>query len=327
MNYDLLTIGDCAVDQFLKIHDASLHCDIRHKNCEIAFKYGEKIQVEEFRSSAAGNSVNVAVGAATMGIKTAIYTETGDDFGAQIILDKLKEKKVLTDFVVKNKAENTNIHPIIMFQGERTIFSYHSQRHYSIKEWKEPKFIYYTSIGDAFKNFEPQIVKYMEEHPNVILAFNPGSAQIKAGGQSFVEILKQVDVLFVNKEEAKHICGHKTNTEIKIENLHDSIIKMGVKLSVITDSLNGSSVSDGVKVSKLGICDIGKRVDKTGAGDAYAAGFVSAMMYGRPADEAMKWGTINSASCITVIGSTEGLATKTDIERLIKEVTFSQAKL
>jgi len=323
MKYDLLTIGDSAIDQYLKIHEANIHCDINNKNCEISFKYAEKIPVEEFRTSASGNSVNVAAGAGTMGLKTTIYTELGDDFGAQVITKTLEERGVSIDFVHKNPNTYTDTHPIIVFKGERTIFTYHTVREYEIKDWEAPKYIYYTSVGNAYKTFQPIFLSYMKKNPDIILAYNPGSAQLKHDPESIAKVLEIADVLFVNKEEAEKITGSKN----KIKELHELIIKRGTKLSVITDSVNGASVYDGKDYYEVGICEVGETVDKTGAGDAFAAGFLSAMFYGKGPEEALKWGTINSAKVITEIGSTNGLASKTDVERLINKVAFSKANL
>jgi sugar/nucleoside kinase (ribokinase family) len=323
MRYDLLTIGDSAIDQFLKIHDATLHCDLNHKECEISFKYAEKIPVEEFKTSASGNAVNVAVGTATMGLVTQIYSEIGDDIGADLIIKTLRDHKVNTDFVFKNKDTATDIHPIIVFQGERTIFTYHATRNYKIRGWPECKFIYYTSVGESYKHFQPEILNYMQQHPDTILAFNPGSAQLKHDPKSMVDILKRTDVIFVNKEEAQIITGKKE----EIRSLHKELTVRGVKLSVITDSLNGASVFDGKEYFEIGICEVGETQDKTGAGDAFASGFLSALKYGKSSEEALKWGTINSAKVITVPGSTNGLASKLDIENLITKVVFSKPNL
>lgn len=323
MKYDILTIGDSDIDQFFKVKDASVQCDINHEDCKISFKYAEKIPVEDFQMFPGGNAINVAMGCASFGLNSSVYTEVGDDFGADLIIKQLKSKNTSVEFVVKDPNSVTSVHPIVVFEGERTIFSYHVNRSYKIKKWETPKFIYYTSIGAAYPDFQPKILKYLNEHPEIILAFNPGSHQIKLGTQTLSEILKRVDVAFLNKQEAEIITGIKSN----LEEIHTKLIETGVKLSVITDSSNGSSVFDGKNLWKLGICELGPTIDKTGAGDSYASGFLSAMFYGKSAEEAMKWGTVNSASVITQAGATNGLMTKEKIEKLLLNITFSKPNL
>jgi sugar/nucleoside kinase (ribokinase family) len=56
-------------------------------------------------------------------------------------------------------------------------------------------------------------------------------------------------------------------------------------------------------------------VEKTGAGDAFSAGFLAAIIHGLEIPEAMKWGSINSANVIGKIGAEEGLLTKFELEQ------------
>ena len=90
---------------------------------------------------------------------------------------------------------------------------------------------------------------------------------------------------------------------------------MGAKNVVITDGENGAYVeSEKNEAYHLGIIKT-EIVEKTGAGDAFSAGFLAAIIYGLGIPEAMTWGTINSASVIGKIGSQEGLLTKLEMEK------------
>jgi sugar/nucleoside kinase (ribokinase family) len=59
-------------------------------------------------------------------------------------------------------------------------------------------------------------------------------------------------------------------------------------------------------------------VEKTGAGDAYTAGFLAAVLNSQPIKEAMRWGAFDAASVIQKIGAEEGLLTKTELEDKLK---------
>ena len=60
-----------------------------------------------------------------------------------------------------------------------------------------------------------------------------------------------------------------------------------------------------------------KPVDTTGAGDAWCAGFLSALIRGMPPAEAALWGNAVGALCITEIGTTAGLRDQEQTEAFI----------
>ena len=77
---DFLAIGDITTDAFIKLEDAEVHCDIDQKNCQICMRFGDKIPYESVTVvPAVGNSPNAAVSAARLGLKSALYSNMGDD--------------------------------------------------------------------------------------------------------------------------------------------------------------------------------------------------------------------------------------------------------
>src|SRR3990167_10211854 len=76
-SYDLITVGDSTIDTFIKIHDASVECDINHEECKICLRYGSKIPVDAIAQTVAGNAANVTLGCSSLGLKCAIYTNLG----------------------------------------------------------------------------------------------------------------------------------------------------------------------------------------------------------------------------------------------------------
>jgi sugar/nucleoside kinase (ribokinase family) len=319
MPFDLITIGDTSIDQFTKIDDASVFCDINHHNCQICLDYGDKIHVDSFEASIGGNSPNTGIACSKLGLNTAIYTELGDDANAEICLAALKEDGVDTKYCNINKNTPTNVHAIIIFQSERTILSYHEERDYKLPTWENPKWIYYSSLAKGFEKFQQELVDYINKNPNIMVAVNPGTYQMKQGLEAQKNILEITDVLFVNKQEAEELTQTQPD-ELDFKGLHKKLQKLGPKLTVVTNNENGSTAYDGHEYVEIGIYKTGKEpVDKTGAGDSYAAGFLSALHYGKGIEDAAKWGAINSASVITQPGATKGILTKKEIENAIKK--------
>jgi sugar/nucleoside kinase (ribokinase family) len=158
---------------------------------------------------------------------------------------------------------------------------------------------------------------------NTKLAFNPGTIQLEKKGKVFMDVLGIADYLFVNKQEAEAILygkelGFGNGIESQIEKLLYGLKGLGAKNVVITDGDNGSFVQDeNNKTYHLGIVKVDV-VEKTGAGDAYTAGFLAAVQNGKPIEEAMHWGVLDGASVIQKIGAQEGLLTKAELEDKLK---------
>jgi sugar/nucleoside kinase (ribokinase family) len=96
-------------------------------------------------------------------------------------------------------------------------------------------------------------------------------------------------------------------------------------MSVITLGKKGSSVYSEGKIFNLGILDEKIEIkDKTGAGDSHSAGFLAGIFYNKSMEEALKWGTINSAYCLTEVGAVNGILTKNEIEEKLPSAKFKE---
>jgi sugar/nucleoside kinase (ribokinase family) len=313
---DILTIGDSCIDITLHISNANEIVAEGSQTPQICFIHGSKIPVEKFSAAIAGNSVNVATGCNRMGLKTGIYTEIGNDQNGQKIINELQNMGIDTQYCIKNEEADTDVHAIIVHNYERTIFSYHAPRDYKIRDWEKPKFLYYTSIGDGFEKFQNELVRYLRENEDIAAVFNPGTYQMKAGFNSIKEFLEVTSILILNTEEASKLVGEKP-----LVKMHIDLQKLGPKLTVITDGKEGASAFDGENLVKVSAYTDGREVkDKTGAGDAFSSGFISAIFHKRPLKEALGWGSINAFGEITKESAGTGIYTKEKMEEIVNKL-------
>lgn len=293
---DLLTIGDSAIDIYMKIDKGSATTELGPGGPEICFYHGTKIPVDSLSTAIAGNACNVAMGTNKLYVKTAIYTELGDDENANRVIKELGEAGIDTTFCLKNKDTLTNVNSVIVYGDDRTIFSHHEKRNYKMHKWSKPKWVFYSSLSVGFENFQQELVAYLRKNPDIGVAFNPGTLQMKAGLESLRNILQVTDILFVNKEEAQKLLNTR---ETDLKRLHEALNLLGPKMSVITMGKDGSSVFDGTDtIYKPAFSEL-KIINKTGAGDAYTSAFLAALILKKPLDTAVSWGTINSANLIS----------------------------
>ena len=160
-----------------------------------------------------------------------------------------------------------------------------------------------SASGDGVEALHQQTLEYLQDTPEVKLAFNPGTHQIHLGGKKLAPLLAQTELLFLNREESAEILGVKTLEVVELaKGFHD----IGVKEMVITDGPDGAYVSDGKQIWHLGIFD-GPVVERTGAGDSFGSGMLGGLLHGEPLADAMLWGNANSTSVVRFIGAREGL--------------------
>src|SRR6185436_17967291 len=109
--FDIVSIGDTTIDDFIEVREASVHCNINHLDCLICFSYANKIPYENLTViPACGNSANNAIGSSRLGMKNAFIGAVGDDPPGQLIINELKREGVDTHMITINKGVPTNCH-------------------------------------------------------------------------------------------------------------------------------------------------------------------------------------------------------------------------
>jgi sugar/nucleoside kinase (ribokinase family) len=310
---DIMAIGDTTTDAFIRLKDASIHCQLDHKNCEICMPFGDKIPFEYVKVvKAVGNSANASVCASRLGLTSALISNVGKDQNGKECLAELQKNKVITTFVKSHEHRTTNYHFVLWYDVDRTILVNHVEYDYNFPVIPEPKWIYLTSLASNTFEYHMQIAEYIESHPNVKLAFQPGTFQIKLGAKELSRIYARTEVLIVNLEEAQRIL-HADSGDPKtlLKYLH----KIGPKIVIITDGHNGSYMYDGEHSYMMPIYpDPRPPLERTGCGDSFASTFVSALIMGRSPLEALVMAPVNPMSVVQFVGAQEGLLTMEQIE-------------
>ena len=131
-------------------------------------------------------------------------------------------------------------------------------------------------------------------------------------------VAEYVDILFANEDEAKAFTGEDepVNALQKISEMCElSIVKIGTR---------GALIKRGSEVMHVGIMAAAKRVDTTGAGDFYAAGFMSGLCKGLTLRQCGTIGAIAAGKVIEVVGTTFGEDAWTDLFALVRKVEAGQ---
>ncbi len=126
--------------------------------------------------------------------------------------------------------------------------------------------------------------------------------------------LKYIDIFLPSIEEAKMITGLDS-----AEDIADFFLKYGMKIVGLKMGSEGCFVkSSKGKVVKLPIFDI-DAVDATGAGDAFAAGFLAGVLKGWNLHKTAKFACAVGACCVQAMGAKAGIRSLDDTIKFIKK--------
>ncbi len=92
---------------------------------------------------------------------------------------------------------------------------------------------------------------------------------------------------------------------------------LGPKQIVMTDGIEGDYAFDGIDNWFMPIYPH-TPFERTGAGDAFESTVTAALALGKPLNEALTWGPINSMSVVQKVGAQEGLLTREKLEEYLK---------
>lgn len=317
--FDIISIGDPTIDSFLMIHDIEIKTIGGQQKAII--NWGDKLPVDKFYRTVAGNAANNAVGSSRLGLKTAFYTVLAHDVGGREIIHKMKKEGVAQDYIVIDDKHGTNASTVLSFKGERTIFVYHEHRKYKLPKFAPSKWVYLTSMGDGFEKIYKDLAKYIDAY-KVKLGFNPGTFQLRAGVKANKLILERTELLSLNVEEAQGWVGENNRDPLT---LCQKLRALGPKAVALTDGRQGA-----YSYSDEGFFYIpeypGDRIEATGAGDSFTTAYISALIYDKPHSEALSWGPVNAGSVVMKIGPIEGLLTRAELEKRLKKLKNFKSK-
>lgn len=316
---EFVAIGDIVTDEFIQLRQdrAVVNTTLTGRKT-ISMYFGDKLEYEgAVNVPAVGNSPNASVSAKRLGLKTALVTDIGDDVGGVEILDWLKKEGIDTRFVDTHPGKETNHHYVLRYGAERTILIKHEKYEYALPEMGNPKWLYFSSIGEHGLAYHHEIASYVRAHAGTKLAFQPGSFQIALGHETLRDIYETCELFFCNKEEAQQILGTE---EKEVPTLLHQLRELGPTIPVITDGPMGAYAlaEDGVWHMPM-YPDPAPPVDRTGAGDAFSSTFTSALVLGMDIPTALRWAPVNSMSVVQYVGAQEGLLSREQIEKYLAD--------
>ncbi|HEX8389977.1 MAG TPA: carbohydrate kinase family protein [Candidatus Saccharimonadales bacterium] len=299
----ILCIGKATQDVFLRDEEFS-----PHKEGKVAYTHlplGAKLDISEAYFTTGGNATNVAVTFARQGLESRyVWVLGSNDPVSRAVLAELDGEHVDTSYVVQQPDANASYSTILLAtDGERTILNFHgnipSTRDVAARfdAFDHASWVYPTALG-RFETLERVVHEATRRGTKIML--NPAGSEL-AEPDKLKELLPDIDVLCLNREEMQLL--------VSGDDL-ESLVRAGLRFCdvvIVSDGPNGVVASDGKTIVTAGMYEDVPVIDRTGAGDAFASGFLSQWVKGRGLKQSIHFASANSTSVVGAIGAKPGL--------------------
>lgn len=318
--FDVICVGDVAVDLYLTMAEQDAVVEYSAAGRRMVLPFGAKVSCDMTATVAAGgNSANVAVGCARLGLRVALAAYVGSDSAGREAVAALHAEGVDASLVRLDPDVPTNRNFVLRVGHERTILVHHEQHecHWPhLRPSEIPSWLFLSSVGRDAHVYEDQIADWLEQEPGVSLAFEPGTLQIARGSAAMDRLYRRSGLVVCNREEAAIITGGSPDEDPVV--LLDRMLALGPTRVVITDGSAGAFGTDGSRYMAVPVFpDDAPLADRTGAGDAFAAALVAGIVSGLPLEDALVRAPVNSMRVVQSVGSQAGLLDRSALEALL----------
>ena len=310
--YDVIAIGNAVVDVIASCTDALIE--------ELELNRGGMTLIDEARAKelydampparelSGGSAANTLAGLSTLGLQCAFIGQVADDQLGEVFRHDMRATGI--DFDTPAREGEPATGRVMIFvtpDGERTMNTFLGAGQFLPAAALDEELIASGAIlyleGYLWDPEEPR--KAMRRAIEVArqagrkIAFTASeSFVIDRHGDDFRAMIDDgvIDILFVNEHELATLTGE--------EDFDAGVAAVSAKVPtlVATRSAAGAiAISDGVR-AEVAAEPVEKVIDTTGAGDQFAAGFLSGYARGAPLEECLKRGAIAAAEVISHYG-------------------------
>jgi 2-dehydro-3-deoxygluconokinase len=285
--------------------------------------------VTYFEKHAAGAEANFAVGMARMGFKAGFITRVGNDEFGKYVTSVLRGEGIDLSGVKVDSEAPTGIYfsqrgyPIpersgVVYYRKGSAASKMSIIDVNSDYIKKAKLFHITGITPALSEscMEASLKALEVASKNNVTISVDTNIRLKLWSKekarkTLIPILKKADIVLTEPEDAEILIGEREPEEIA-----KVILSMGAETVVVKMGKEGAvALTREETVRKPAFKVI--VVDVIGAGDAFAAGFISSIMRGRSLDEALEIGNVAGALVVTRRGDIENLPSLEDVEKFM----------
>ncbi|MEJ8812354.1 sugar kinase [Variovorax ureilyticus] len=281
-----------------------------------------------FHKRTAGAETNVAIGLTRLGLKVGWASRLGTDSMGRALLAAMKGEGIDCSHVVCDPTHRTGL----QFKGRVTDGSdppVESHRKGSAASFMGPadvdedwlrsaRHLHATGVFAAISETTlPAAIKSMDvmRAAGRTISFDPNLrpalwSSTESMRHWINDLAARADWVLPGIEEGLILTGHDTPEAIarfyRERGAKLVVVKLGAKGAYYDSDVSGTGTVPGFPVKEV--------VDTVGAGDGFAAGVVSALLEGKSVQDAVRRGAWIGARAVQVLGDTEGLPTRAQLE-------------
>ena len=281
-------------------------------------KLGLEIIAEDFQMTLGSASAIFACGVAKLGHEVTFVSRVGrDDFG-DLCLEALRGAGVETRHVLRDPSEKTGVTLALSTRRDRALVTYlgaiSSLRYEDVRMslLKGKSHLHLTSYF-LQEGLRPSFARIFREAraQGLTTSFDPNSDPTSSWGEDVWNVLEHTDIFFLNRDEALQLTrARDTRGALKAlaRRVPCAVVKLGAK--------GAAAMRDGRVASEPGFKV--DALDTTGAGDTFAAGFVSAHLEGLGLEECLRRGNACGALSTLKAGGTANQPDRAALERFLR---------
>jgi sugar/nucleoside kinase (ribokinase family) len=248
-----------------------------------------------------GSAANAIHALAALGATCGYIGKIGDDVLGAAFQKEFSQKNIKT-YLFLSKKETGRVMALVSLDSERTMATYLG----AAANLKAGELSAEMFEGFSYLFIEGYLVqdhKLIEtaidlaRSRNLAIAIDLSSYNVVESNVSFLKriIAEKVDIVFANEEEAYAFTGKKPEEAV-------SELASICNIAIVKTGKNGSIIQQGIEVVRQGIVPA-NAVDSTGAGDAYAAGFLFGITRGYPLQRCAEIAALVAGKSVEVIGA------------------------
>jgi len=298
--------------------------------------------IKEHQLLPGGSAANTIYGLAKLGISTSFIGAVGTDKEGELLLQDLREVGVdASQIKVKEHAKTGSVLGLTDSHGNRALYvaaganSLLAREDISLEHIEQAELIHLSSFVDDLQ-FELQKWVVSNLPQSVKISFTPGALYAIKGLKALAPLLSKTYLLFLNQNELCQLTGEDVPVGA------ESCLKQGCHIVAVTLG-KGTKLEIGKGASHrtvIAVCyirdshneyviesdsqNIVSEVDTTGAGDAFATGFLYGLLKGKNREECGRIGNIVARFSITKVGARQGLPTLIELSRRYQELYNEQ---